>query len=110
VSKARKESSFTRPNSAKVMPSQSPSPWRCVDLGLEHESFGVDQQMALSAFDLLSSIVAALFSAYPSSLDRLAIHYACAGLGVPLQANPHSLAQSAACILSQVPSRRNSLK
>jgi hypothetical protein len=30
--------------------------------------------------------------------------------GVPLQANPHSLAQRTACILSQVPSRLNSLK
>jgi hypothetical protein len=60
-----------------------------VYLGLEHESFGVDQQMALSSFDLLASIVAAFFSAYPGSLDRLAIDYACAGLGIPLEANPH---------------------
>jgi len=65
-----------------------------VDLRLEHESFGVYQQVALSPLHLLASIVAALFSAYTSRLDRLAIHYACAGLGVPLEANPHPLAHS----------------
>src|SRR5215217_317542 len=50
--------------------------------------------MALSPLHLLASIVAALFSAYSGRLDRLAIHYGCAGLGVPLEANPNPLAQS----------------
>src|SRR5688500_2520555 len=50
--------------------------------------------MALCAFDLLASIVAAPFSTYSCSLHRPAIHYGCAGLGVPLEANAHSLAQS----------------
>jgi hypothetical protein len=48
--------------------------------------------MALSSFDLLGSVVAALFAAYTRGLDRLAVHYPCARLGIPLQAYPHALA------------------
>jgi hypothetical protein len=65
-----------------------------VDLGLEHESFGIDQQMALPAIDLLAAVVTAFLSAYPGGFDRLAIDYACTGLRISVQANskafPHS--------------------
>src|SRR5918998_2197625 len=49
--------------------------------------------MALAAFDLLGSVVATFFSSHSGRLHRLAIYYPRAGLGVPLLANPHSLAQ-----------------
>src|SRR3712207_7838460 len=49
--------------------------------------------MALSAFDLLSSVVAAFFSTYAGRFDRLGVHYRCAGLRVPLEANSHSFAE-----------------
>jgi len=35
-----------------------------VNLGSEHESFCVYQQMSLTAFDLLAAVVAAFFSTY----------------------------------------------
>jgi hypothetical protein len=38
--------------------------------------------VTLTALDLLASVVAALFSAYRGTLDRLAIHHARAGLGI----------------------------
>jgi hypothetical protein len=53
-----------------------------VDLGLEHEAFSVHQQVSLSAFDFLATVVATLFSGHPGRFDRLAIHYACAGLKI----------------------------
>jgi hypothetical protein len=65
-----------------------------VDPRFEHQPLRIHKQMALSALDLLGPVVATLSSSYPGSLDRLAIHYARAGLGVPLQADPHTLAQS----------------
>jgi hypothetical protein len=40
-----------------------------VYLSLEHEAFGVHQQVALSAFDLLATIVTPLLSTYPGGLD-----------------------------------------
>src|SRR5215217_8620205 len=49
--------------------------------------------MALSAFDLLSCVVAAFFSTYAGRFDRLGVHYRCAGLRVSLEANSHSFAQ-----------------
>jgi hypothetical protein len=48
--------------------------------------------VALSAFDLLATVIASLFSAYAGSFDRLAVHYPCTGLRVSLEAHPHSLA------------------
>ncbi len=60
-----------------------------VDLGFEHQALGVYQDVALTALDLLASYsITALFPAYRSSLDRLGIKYASAGLGIALQANP----------------------
>jgi hypothetical protein len=64
-----------------------------VNLRFEHESFGVYEQVTLAAFDLLATIVTALSSAHPGRLDRLAIHYACARLGVPVETDPNPLAQ-----------------
>ena len=58
----------------------------------EHETLGVYQDVALSSLDLLAAIVIALFSAYRGTLDRLRIHHAGAGLGVPLQADPEAFA------------------
>jgi hypothetical protein len=55
--------------------------------------------MAFASFDLLSPIVTTLLPTYARCLDRLAIHDGCAGLGVPLQADPHSLAQGSVHLL-----------
>jgi hypothetical protein len=49
--------------------------------------------MALSSFDLLGSVVATLFSAYPGGLHRLAIHNGCARLRVSLEAYSQTMAQ-----------------
>ena len=65
-----------------------------VDLRLEYETLGVYQQMTLSSFDLLASIVTPLFPAYRGALDRLGIPYARAGLRIPLQANPKAFSES----------------
>jgi hypothetical protein len=66
-----------------------------VDLGLEYETLGVHQDVAFSAFDLLASVVTPLFPAYRGALDRLGIHYARAGLRIPLQANPQPFTDGA---------------
>jgi hypothetical protein len=47
--------------------------------------------MSLSAPDLLTTIVATFLSSYSGRFDRLAIHYAGAGLKISLQANPQTL-------------------
>jgi len=49
--------------------------------------------MMLSAFNLLGSVVATLYSAYPPDLHRLAIHNGCARLKISFETNPHSFAQ-----------------
>src|ERR687898_3208903 len=61
-----------------------------VELGFEDETLGVHQDMALTPFDLLASVVAALLSAHRGALYRLRIHHARTGLRVPLQANPEA--------------------
>jgi hypothetical protein len=64
-----------------------------MDPRFEHQTLRVDQQVALSAFDLLATYsIASLFSTHAGSLDRLAVHYGRAGLRVSLEAHPHSLA------------------
>jgi hypothetical protein len=63
-------------------------------LGFEDQSLRVYQEVSLSAFDLLASVIAALFSAYAGRLYRLAIYNARARLRISLQAHPHPLAQS----------------
>ena len=40
-----------------------------VDLRLEHEAFGVYQDVALTSLDLLTSVVTTLFSAYCGTLE-----------------------------------------
>jgi hypothetical protein len=40
-----------------------------MDLCPKYETLGVHQEVALAALDLLSTVVAALFSAHSSSLD-----------------------------------------
>jgi hypothetical protein len=64
-----------------------------MDSHFEHQSLRIHQQMALASFDLLSSVVATLFSAYPRGLHRLAIHDGCARLRISFETNPHSFAQ-----------------
>jgi hypothetical protein len=58
-----------------------------MDLCLEDETFGVHEQVALAALDLLATVIATFFSAHSRSLDRLAIHDARTGLRISLQAN-----------------------
>jgi hypothetical protein len=64
-----------------------------------HQTLRVHQDVALSAFDLLGSVLTTLFAAHARGLDRLAIRYGRAGLGVPLQAHSHSLAQGGVHLL-----------
>jgi len=47
--------------------------------------------VALTAFDLLASIVATLFATYPGSLHRLAVDNPDTGLRVSLEAHPHTV-------------------
>jgi hypothetical protein len=65
-----------------------------VNAGFEHQTLCVHQEVALSAFDLLASIVSSLLSAHPGRFDRLAIYYPSARLRISLEAYPHPLAQS----------------
>ena len=76
----------------------------------EHQPLGVHQQVTLSAFDLLATIITALLSTYASRLDRLGIHYAGSRLRVSLQASPKAFAERSIDPLSQVPSIRHFLK
>src|SRR5918994_2245406 len=48
--------------------------------------------MTLSALNLLAAIVSPL-SSHAGGLYRLAIHYACTGLGISAHANAHPLTQ-----------------
>src|SRR5215210_4992807 len=59
----------------------------------QNQTLRVHQDMALSAFHLLSSVVTSPIPSHTGALDRLAIHHACARLRVPLQADPQTLAQ-----------------
>src|SRR5215210_3232590 len=70
-----------------------------MDLGLEHETLGVHQDVALSALHLLAAIVAALFPANRGALHRLGVHHPRAGLGVPFQADPEALADGPVDVL-----------
>ena len=65
-----------------------------MNLGFEYHTLCVHQEeVALSSLDLLAPGVAALLSAHPGGLYRLAIHYPCARVRVSLEAHPHSLTQ-----------------
>src|SRR5215213_9845059 len=61
-----------------------------MDLGLEHETLRVHQDMVLSALHLLAAIVATLFPAHRGALYRLGVHHARAGLGIAFQAYPEA--------------------
>jgi hypothetical protein len=63
-----------------------------VHLRLEHQSFGIHEQVALSAFDLLATITTPLLSAYPGGLGRLGVHYPSAGFGIALESNAQAFA------------------
>jgi hypothetical protein len=65
------------------------------DLRFEDETLGVDQDVTLSALDLLASVVTLFHSAYCGTLERLRINYARAGLRIPSQADPQSFADRA---------------
>jgi hypothetical protein len=45
-----------------------------VDPGLDHEPFGVHEDVALAAPHLLAAVEAALLPAHPGGLRRLAVH------------------------------------
>ena len=76
-------------NASLVAPSLS----HCGQQSFEHEAFGVYEQVALSAFDLLATVITSLLSAYTGRVDRMAIHHASARLGISVLAHPHTLAQ-----------------
>jgi hypothetical protein len=59
----------------------------------QDQTLRVHQDMALSAFHLLSSVVTSPIPSHTGALDRLAIHHASARLRVPLHADPQALAQ-----------------
>jgi|SRR5688500_5437017 hypothetical protein len=82
-----------------------------VELGFEYETLGVHQDVALTPFDLLASVLTALLSAHRGALDRLAIHHACTtGLGIPVQANPKALSNGPVDPLPATFSKRHFLK
>jgi hypothetical protein len=63
-----------------------------MDLGSEHQTLRIYEQMALSALDLLAAIVSSL-SSHTGGLHRLAIHYARAGLRFSLHAEAQTFSQ-----------------
>jgi hypothetical protein len=81
-----------------------------VDLGCEHEAFGVYQQVSLATFDLLAPVLTPGFPAYCGGLYRLRIHHARAGLKGSLFKRTRSCSRMARLIFSQVPSIRQALK
>jgi hypothetical protein len=66
-----------------------------VYLSLEHEAFGVHQEVSLTAFNLLATIVTPLLSAHPGGLGRLGVHYPSAGFRIALELNAQAFAESA---------------
>ena len=64
-----------------------------VNPGFERQTLRVYQEVSLSSFDLLATVVSALLSAYAGRFDRLAIYDARARLRVSLEAYPHPLTQ-----------------
>ena len=65
-----------------------------MNLGFEDQALGIYEQMAFSAFHFLATYsISSLCSTDPCGLHRLAIHYACAGLRISLEAYSQTLAQ-----------------
>ena len=81
-----------------------------MDQRFTHQALRVYQEVSLASFDLLGVVVAALFSSYPGALDRLAIHYAGAGLGISVLMRTRTRLRKAALILFQEPALRQVLK
>jgi hypothetical protein len=60
-----------------------------MDPRFDDQAFGIYQQMALSAFDLLGGVEAALCASHSGGPDRLGVHDPCAGVRVlPAKATP----------------------
>src|SRR5215213_9078580 len=59
----------------------------------QDQTLRVHQDMALSAFHLLSSVVTSPIPSHTGALDRLAIHNARAGLRISLEAYSQTMAQ-----------------
>src|SRR5215212_4951849 len=91
VSKAREEIAARRiqqhPNAICVRDSGA------VHLGFKHQTLGVYQEMALSSFHLLGRVEPSLVASHASGSDRLGVHYRRAGVGVPAEPRPQTLAQ-----------------
>jgi hypothetical protein len=83
-----------------------------VDLRLEYETLGVYQQMTLSSFDLLASIVTPLFPAYRGALDLPWESTMCPrwALWIPAQANPQPFTDGAVDPLPGTFAKRHCLK
>jgi len=64
-----------------------------VDLRLEHKTLRIDQDVALSALDLLAPVVASFLAAYAGGLHRLAIHAARTGPGIASETDPKPLSE-----------------
>jgi hypothetical protein len=65
-----------------------------MDLGFEHQTLGVYEQMPLPALHLLASaVVSSLLTAHAGSLHRLAIYDARARLRIPFHTETHPLTQ-----------------
>src|SRR5688572_5056722 len=65
-----------------------------MNLGLEDETLSVHQDVTFPALDLLSTVVTPILSTHCGTLDRLRIHHASAGLGISVQANSQTFADS----------------
>src|SRR5918998_728810 len=63
-----------------------------MDLGSEHQTLRIYEQVALSALYLLTAIVSS-HSSHTGGLHRLAIHYASAGLRFSFHADTKAFAQ-----------------
>jgi hypothetical protein len=83
---------------------------RAHDLRLEDEAFGVNQDVALTALDLLAAIVTSLFPAHRGALHRLAVHHARAELKGSRFKRTRRRSRRTRLTRSQVPSRRHFLK
>ena len=64
-----------------------------MDLRLEHKTLRIDQDVALSALDLLAPVVASFLAAYAGGLHRLAIHAARTGPGIASETDPKPLSE-----------------
>jgi hypothetical protein len=81
-----------------------------MDLRFEDEAFGVYEQMPLCALELLGPVLTSLFSAHRGALERLGVHRARAGLGIPPQADPEAFSDSSVDPLAGAFSKRQVLK